>query len=96
MSRYIDADKLCKDLTEMAKYQEPYKQSTILGVVSTIENVRTADVIEVRHGKWQIVESDLGYVEMRCSLCGCEHLFDTKQGYPYCPSCGAKMMVKGE
>lgn len=40
MGRYIDADKLCKDLTDMARYQEPYKQSTILGVVSTIENRR--------------------------------------------------------
>lgn len=25
MSRYIDADKLCENLTNMAKYQEPYK-----------------------------------------------------------------------
>ena len=47
MSRYIDADKLCKNLTEMARYQEPYKQSTILGVVSTIENTPTANVVEV-------------------------------------------------
>lgn len=47
MSRYIDADKLCEGLKDMAKYQEPYKQSTILGVVSTIENTPTADVVEV-------------------------------------------------
>ena len=47
MPRYIDADKLCENLKTMAKYQEPYKQSTILGVVSTIENTPTADVAEV-------------------------------------------------
>ena len=47
MSRYIDADKLCEGLKHMAKYQEPYKQSTILGVVSTIENTPSADVVEV-------------------------------------------------
>ena len=47
MSRYIDADKLCKGLKDMAKYQEPYKQSTILGVVSTIENTPIANVVEV-------------------------------------------------
>lgn len=52
MSRYIDADKLCEGLKHMAKYQEPYKQSTILGVVSTIENTSSADVVEVRHGAW--------------------------------------------
>lgn len=47
MARYIDADKLCENLKTMAKYQEHYKQSTILGVVSTIENTPTADVVEV-------------------------------------------------
>ena len=47
MVRYIDADKLCKNLKDMAKYQEPYKQATILGVVSTIENTPTADVVEI-------------------------------------------------
>jgi hypothetical protein len=47
MTRYIDADKLCKGLKDMAKYQNSYKQSTILGVVSTIENTPTADVVEV-------------------------------------------------
>ena len=44
MARYIDADKLCKELSDMALYQDPYKQSTILGVVGTIKNTRTADV----------------------------------------------------
>lgn len=44
MARYIDAEKLCEGLKNMASVQEPYKQSTILGVVSTIENFPTADV----------------------------------------------------
>ena len=47
MARYIDADKLCKELTDMARYQDPYKQSTILGVVGTIKNTRTADVVPI-------------------------------------------------
>ncbi len=45
MARYIDADKLCKGLEEMAAVLAPFKQSTILGVVETIENMPTADVI---------------------------------------------------
>ena len=45
MARYIDAEKLCKSLRDMAFYQNPYKQSTILGVVSSIENFSTADVV---------------------------------------------------
>ena len=44
MARYIDAEKLCKALRDMAFYQNPYKQSTILGVVESIENFPTADV----------------------------------------------------
>ena len=44
MARYIDAEKLCKSLRDGAFYQNPYKQSTILGVVSSIENFPTADV----------------------------------------------------
>ena len=74
MSRYIDADKLCKGLTEMAKYQEPYKQSTILGVVSTIQNTRTADVVEVvrcRDCKHLLVDEDgYTYCSDSCGLDG--------------------------
>lgn len=44
---YIERKSLCEDLKQMAKYQEPYKQSTILGVVSTIEGRKAADVVEV-------------------------------------------------
>ena len=45
MARYIEADRLCQGLKDMARVQDPYKQSTILGVVSTIENFPTADVV---------------------------------------------------
>ena len=45
MARYIDADKLCEALKSMADVQYPEKQNTILGVVSSIENFRTADVV---------------------------------------------------
>ena len=45
MARYIDADKLCEALKSMASVQPPLKQSTILGVVSTVENYPTADVV---------------------------------------------------
>lgn len=45
MPRYIDADKLCEALKSMARVQYPDKQNTILGVVSSIENFPTADVV---------------------------------------------------
>lgn len=45
MARYIDADRLCEALKSMASVQYPDKQNTILGVVSSIENFPTADVV---------------------------------------------------
>ena len=45
MDKYINATKICAGLKEMASVQPPLKQSTILGVVSTIENYPEADVV---------------------------------------------------
>lgn len=70
MARYIDADKLCKGLTEMARYQDPYKQSTILGVVDTIELTPTADVVEVKHGEWKWGKGLGGQYGIWCTNCG--------------------------
>ena len=47
MARYIDGERLCRGLKDMASVQYPDKQKAILGVVSTIENIPTADVVEV-------------------------------------------------
>ena len=42
---YKDTERICTGLKEMAEVQPPFKQSTILGVVSTIENYPAADVV---------------------------------------------------
>ena len=93
MAKYIDADKLCEGLKDMAKYQVPAKQNTILGVVATIRNTRAADVEEVRHGEWKhtdLANHWLGKDE--CSECG-YHTTDRDDlaHYNYCPRCGARM-----
>lgn len=65
-------------------------------VLLLIEDVPTADVVEVRHGEWDDCE---------CSVCGEIHptlyLDEWEMKYriketPYCPYCGAKMDGKGE
>ncbi len=61
----------------------------------------TADVVEVRHGKWLVIEDELwkGGGRYECSACGYGFSFD---GYfeldeqPYCPHCGARMEVEDE
>ena len=50
-------------------------------------DAQTADVVEVRHGKW--LYSNAG--NWKCSLCGDEPYYDSKKGLNYCPNCGAKM-----
>ena len=53
-----------------------------------------ADVVEVKHGKWQLdKEKSKGHVEniYICSSCGiCEAWGETEKT-SYCPNCGAKM-----
>ena len=68
MARYIDADKLCKELTDMARYQDPYKQSTILGVVGTIKNTRTADVAPRAEVAREIFEEIEKYMMDSCDV----------------------------
>ena len=92
MAKYIDADKLCEGLKDMAKYQVPAKQNTILGVVATIRNTRAADVAEVRHGEWVYISGDVGYSEVKCSMCKKMIVFGEEEDvFMYCPNCGSEM-----
>ena len=50
-----------------------------------ISKIPTADVVEVRHGRWEKCKECC--CEYRCSVCGYEFCRTTN----YCPNCGAKM-----
>lgn len=61
-----------------------------------LSGAQSADVAPVRHGRWiekRGVSGVLGMlVSIRCSVCGCEPVFDSSEHlYNYCPNCGAKM-----
>ena len=88
--RYIDADKIeyapcvvdqCNgnDIVEMVAYK------------NLIDLMSTADVEEVRHGKWIAEIED--WMKWTCSECGWSERTDihVRLGYNYCPDCGAKM-----
>lgn len=76
-----------------------FRYSSASGVsVAVIEGIRkcpTADVVEVRHGKWIEQDDGWGGVLYTCSVCRCD--WTTIDGTPfennmrYCPECGAKM-----
>lgn len=62
-----------------------------------VDKMPTADVVEVRHGRWMDAESDDGCTVWHCSACSCP--VKTIGGYPiyrHCPMCGARMDKEDE
>lgn len=57
------------------------------------DKLPTANVQEVRHGKWLYVDSDIGWTDYKCSDCGniISTVAQDEDLYSYCPYCGAKM-----
>ena len=100
MPRYIDADVLlakCKAIISdhiIDKWNEKAAPASwahaYLDFIDDIENVPTADVEPVRHGKW----TQMDLCEIRCSECGdfSPIKYDWSEDLTnYCPNCGAKM-----
>ncbi len=80
MPRYIDAEKI--------KYTE-YINGDVTVSKDLVEKIPTADVQEVRHGKW-----DVKVLTPYCSICHkpSEYECDGVHSQPlFCPNCGAKM-----
>ena len=90
MPKYIDADKI--ELKGISVFDQNLEVLIPLSDVrKALQMTPTADVQEVRHGRW--ISNDLGGYKWfyYCSEC------DWVDGYPfndrhkYCPNCGAKM-----
>ena len=62
-------------------------------VIGRIQAMPTADVQEVRHGKWLYEDSDIGWTDYKCSACGniISTVAQDEDLYSFCPYCGAKM-----
>ena len=84
MADYINRDSVIELSREY--YSQGLKEKAV--PVTAIRNIPSADVAEVRHGKWirptRVPDSMLD----ECSICG----FDTGAfTFNYCPNCGARM-----
>ena len=92
MRRYIDADAAIKRFEELHGNENTLLNSYNADwIVSFIEGQPTADVQEVKHGRWSHF---LCY--NTCSRCGSVYVHeyddDAKiQDFAFCPFCGAKM-----
>ncbi len=78
------------------------KTGDLRGMLDELEAIPAADVVEVRHGKWEQVEvrdypnSNLMVASMWCPVCKRYHNEVYHYGNPtemahYCGFCGAKM-----
>ena len=91
---YIEREELYRRIKERTN---PYGKPTLdyksgVKVLDMIEQAPAADVVEVRHGRWNYINGDVGYTEVECSECKKRTVFgDEDEIYPYCPNCGAKM-----
>ena len=95
MRRYIDEDRLYSNIEEKYKVAQGDAREAYNDVLDTICEIPTADVQEVRHGRWIYCghHEFHGHV-FECSVCG-RYLFanskeDVYWEYPYC-HCGTKM-----
>lgn len=90
MSRYVDIEPLENALKAVEKRGEV---AVLLDeLISVIAKYPTADVAEVRHGRWEETTT-LNLWE--CSVCGqmiySETVLDRKTFHKWCGKCGAKM-----
>lgn len=95
---FIDEDRLYEKIEEKYKFAQGEARKAYSDVLDTICEMPSADVQEVRHGRWIlprkkgcVTYDEVAYKE--CSECG-EVTFLAKTKYSqmnYCPNCGAKM-----
>lgn len=49
------------------------------------------------HGEWNEELASFGYVDLKCSVCGCLcECVECGKQYNFCPNCGADMRKEGE
>lgn len=99
MARYIDAEKLQEDFEKIADepdyMHEGETWQTGIYLAGTITDKQpTADVVEVKHGRWEEVHiQHEGYAEVYYNHKECKispnELY--KSPFEHCPRCGAKM-----
>lgn len=104
MAKYINVEDLTKSLREMRtkhaiqavfgpdQIENAIQAGTLEGIAQAIELLPAADVQEVKHGRWELIDKGHGFYDWECSACGGSGRGD----YVYCPNCGAKMDEVGD
>jgi NADH pyrophosphatase NudC (nudix superfamily) len=97
--KYIDADALKEkmfnyyDCVNLDTGKGNYKGETLMNyevadmIEDCIDNTPTADVQEVKHGKW--LADRFGMERAICSVC--RAVYEGGDSFRFCPKCGTKM-----
>ena len=91
---YIEREAFIEILKETKNDCEHYADKVCCDFAIRMVNLMPpADVQKVRYGKWMYEDSDLGWVDYKCSECGIIIHTDVQDEdlYDFCPYCGAKM-----
>lgn len=84
---YIEREVALKNIKETIIGASEFANDIRNSAINAVNSAPTADVREVRHGKW--VKRDVfGEDPIECDCCGNSV---SVYGYDYCPNCGAKM-----
>lgn len=83
---YIERESAIKSLLNDSPGQVSYSREDAADCIFWLD---TADVVPVRHGRWDIVVGSDGKEHMICT--GCRKQQDLTGVFSYCPNCGAKM-----
>ena len=81
MAEYVTKEQVIDWYRPYGQTDEPIPFETL---VSDLRDMKTADVVPVRHGKWLHRKNGVAY----CSECEVDTVEDETN---YCPNCGAKM-----
>lgn len=87
---YIERETALKNIKETIIGASEFANDIRIAAINAVNSAPTADVQEVRHGKWYHIGGD----EWCCSCCG--HIVSTEGSWEkptkkYCSECGAKM-----
>lgn len=96
MAEYVERETVVNNLELLARHEDRFRQSVILGIVETIRAMEAVDVAPVVHGRWIRPHWKNNNYCCDCSECGGEAMhrdyqWDKNGVYPICPNCGAKM-----